>query len=640
MTAAEPPAAAAAAAVAHAPRPRHAPEIDARRHRRIDGLHDVWLIPHPSGGVTTPDDPRTTMTAGLLAEMVRRSGTAAEDVRILVSDGGSRLDMFRDMASLLGHDVLVCPAGAVLRQQAANGDPTGPLDAVPVDETTGRVVDWELVQPLGRATDLPGWFALHDGLVRPRTGVVALPLPGGLALATRADFVTRRAVAARLLTRIPGLATVAVTVRAGGFLVGDYRGTQDVVGGDLLAAALGGLPLYGGDVRMWLTWPTEPEAQQRLVANLAALARTAGARVWAPPPGGSVELVDGADLRALDRLGRPAPWQSHEIPGCMWSTRFRPDDDGTLHPADGTVVRHATAPVRTERPGPPVQPAPHMVPDTVKGAPFGVPWLPDQPFVNAETVELYVATARPPVAVALAGVPSPDLFLFGRLRPRPFEAGREPGYLLRVKVGKGAAVQISGMGSHVPAHLQHLMRASDAYLLPIGRLDRVRLLAGYRLEADGTIDGDPDLFKEAPLLLQSAQAHHGAPGLPTDVERWPSGRDRTMFVRLPANARRLPPGWLVLHRRKPDPLPGHVLVEVSVPKRRAIDIVASERQLAGFRALRSRIGKLRAAGLELILPSRSYERVTMKRLYKATPGGWESVARGHSRPLTSGLPNL
>src|SRR5690242_19472384 len=136
-TAAEPPAAAAAATVAHAPRPRHAPDLDARRHRRIDGLHDVWLIPHPSGGVATP------------------AGTAAEDVRILVSDGGARLDTFRDMASLLGHDVLVCPDGAVLRQQAATGDATGPLDAVPVDEKSGRVVDWDLVQPLGRATDLP-----------------------------------------------------------------------------------------------------------------------------------------------------------------------------------------------------------------------------------------------------------------------------------------------------------------------------------------------------------------------------------------------------------------------------------------------------------------------------------------------------
>ena len=36
------------------------------------------------------------------------------------------------------------------------------------DQATGRVVDWQLVQPLGRATVLPGWFALRDGLVRPR----------------------------------------------------------------------------------------------------------------------------------------------------------------------------------------------------------------------------------------------------------------------------------------------------------------------------------------------------------------------------------------------------------------------------------------------------------------------------------------
>ena len=94
-----------------------------------------------------------------------------------------------------------------------------------------------------------------------RVGVVAAPLTGGLALLTREDLVVQRACAARLGTGHSALLTVAISVRAGGFLVGEYvygaaaPPVEAVHAGQELAAALAWQPLYGGDLRLWLSWP-------------------------------------------------------------------------------------------------------------------------------------------------------------------------------------------------------------------------------------------------------------------------------------------------------------------------------------------------------------------------------------------------
>ncbi|MDR7274233.1 hypothetical protein [Catenuloplanes atrovinosus] len=293
-------------------------------HRHPAGLVDVRLTPHPDGGLVTPDAPGEPLTGRRLAELVRRGGEPSDDARMLIDDGAAFAPLFREVAGLLGRDVLCVPEGAVL-----GGDPA----VIARDRVTGVPVEWTVIQPPDLATPLPGWFAVDGGVVRPRTGLVALPLPGGFALATRADFVTRRAAAHRLRPGHPGLATVAVTVRDGDFVAGDYDGTCAAYPGRGLAAVLGDLPLYGGDLRLWLTWPTPEPERARLRANLAALADATGATVWAPPPGGGAELLaDRSGLCAIGEYGEPEPWWPYHPAGARGGSGFRSGPDGRLTP--------------------------------------------------------------------------------------------------------------------------------------------------------------------------------------------------------------------------------------------------------------------------------------------------------------------
>ena len=325
--------------------------FDPRRHLRIPGLFDLWLEPGPRGGLVVPAEPSSTLNARDIADLVRRSGESADDIRILTGDGARNSDLFSEVAGLLGHDVLVSPDGAEIRHRRRGNAETAPLHAVPLGRVTRRPMDWLVIQPPDLATPLPGWFAVDRGVVRPRTGVVGLPLPAGLALATRADFVARRAAAHQLSSTSDGLVTVAVTARAAGFLVGDYGGTQQVHGGEQLAALLGDLPLYGSDLRLWVTWPSDPQEQRGLAEQAREFAERTGATVWTPPPGGRAELVDGGrDLRALDPAGRAVEWQAHRPRSAAGPLALRATPDGLLVPALARPSITASAHLALPRP--------------------------------------------------------------------------------------------------------------------------------------------------------------------------------------------------------------------------------------------------------------------------------------------------
>jgi hypothetical protein len=633
------------ATTAAASRPSATRRVDVRQHRRVAGLFDIWLEQHPDGGVAVPADPEVSLTARHLADLVRRSGDPSDDVRMLTDNGTCRSALFGEVAGLLGRDVLVTPDGADVRHRQHGDDAERIFDAVALDRVTRQQVDWVVIQPPDLATSLPGWFAVDRGVVRPRTGVVGLPLPDGLALATRADFVTRRAAAYRLRTGFAGLATVAVTVRAGAFLVGDYDGTQEVHAGHRLGAILADLPLYGCDLRLWLTWPSDPDEQRRLAANVAELAETVGATVWTPPPGGAAELLDdGHDLRAVDRTGAPGGWQSHRPARATGEPAFRSDPDGCLVPV-GTAD-----PVRTEARSPAVggrpstvtvrpgqQPA--VVAEDRRAPALGIPWLRRWQHVNADTFEVFVASTREPQRAAVDGVPSSDLFLIGRLDPHPLRAARAAPHLLRIRVEPGGAIPVTSMRSHIPASLQHLLGVHDAYLLPAGRLDRLRLLAGYRICDAGRLSADGE-FDDAPVLLDCGDAGHGVAGLPNDVPRWPASRSQWAYALAPIPSTPLPQGWLRLYRRAPAVVDGHLLMKVRVPESRAIDVPATAEALAKLPAVRSRAEELRSAGLELIVPSRSYDRLTVHHVFDASQSAW---CRRHGTthgPLSTVLADL
>ena len=322
------------------------------RPRRVPSLYDLAVVVASDGGLATRQRPDWSLTGAELAGMVQDSGGDGLDVRLLVAAGPQIRPTIQAMADELGRDVLVAPTGSELRfipsdpgpgprsaRRADVGDGVGVgRDVVPVDLVTGQPVDWLLVQPSGDQTYGHSWFELSGGMVLERDGTAALPLPGGgLSLATRDDFVHRRSAAATLRPGHPNVLTVAVGVRAGDFVVGDYDGRVSLRDGRQLAAALAPLPLYGQHLRLWLSWPERAEERRRLDLNLTLLAETTGATVWAPAEGGRAEIMEGCrDLSVIQRDARPGRWERYGNPAGQ--ALFQTDVDGRLVPAGGVVT--------------------------------------------------------------------------------------------------------------------------------------------------------------------------------------------------------------------------------------------------------------------------------------------------------------
>jgi len=143
----------------------------------------------------------------------------------------------------------------------------------------------------------------------------------------------------------PTLTTVAVAVRAGRFVLRESAGIAPVPAvprtGEELAATLTPLPLFGGDLRLWLRWPDDPSDRRRLEGNLAELAETTGATVWAPATGGRAVVLPGCrDLAARTGDAEVGRWHAHQPPGAG-AAAFTSDLDGRLVPAGGVHVAAA-----------------------------------------------------------------------------------------------------------------------------------------------------------------------------------------------------------------------------------------------------------------------------------------------------------
>jgi hypothetical protein len=257
--------------------------------------------------------------------------------------------------------------------------------------------------------------------------------------------------------------------------------------------------------------------------------------------------------------------------------------------------------------------------------------------VNAEEIELFVATAWEPRRAVEEGVPSADLFLLGRLDRRRLATEMAHGHLLRVRVTAGGAVDVTATGARPPSELQHLLAPTDVFLLPAAWLERSHAVAGLRVEDDGHTS-DVDEFADVPLTLRCMGARHGAKDLPNDVERWPQRRLRAAarMYALISDSEQEPLGdWVELHRRKPSVRAGRRLVELSVGSGRGIDVVATAARLAPLTSVRSRLPELRADGVELILPSRSYSRVMVVRTFEVDGTAWRQRTGGLALPLSS-----
>jgi hypothetical protein len=694
------------------------------------------------------------------------------------------------------------------------------------------------------------------------SGIVPVPLVGGLVLATRDDVAARRAAAAGLLAGHPELTTIGVATRAGGFVIGDGPGGYEVGDGRQLAASLSTVPLYGSEVRMWINWPSGGAEQNRFEHNVSGLARSTGAVVWVPRRGARIEILDSCrDLSAVSPGGEPAGWRAYTPPGAG-ALRFESDVDGRLSPVgqvrvarhrgvplvsveparlqaargryarlvarrglfcadltfltDGRWAVHVAdsgphalspgllqrnlrtagwqgedllllghypasaaqgihrfgarlvaglraevwmlppdadfvvvdgmaravdiagrpaawqrldagggpgqrwlssdgmlvAPTRTVHSGShqivspgdgarsrfqapaagsvapraappsaplvpaPLVPAPQVpapqVPVSAPSAPpapardvgapddsglptgrtprlevsrdklrHGIYWLADRPRVNTEPVDLYVVAAVPPAQAVEVGLPTPHLFAVGQLRPPAAGTLAPEEHLLLVRVAPGGAVDMSSIDVHVPPAVQLLLEnRGEAYLLPGGLLGRTQVVGGYGLDAAGRLAERTGFPGGRPLTLRYSGARHGVDGLPGDVPRWPRSAAAIAFALLPGPGIASADGALALLPRSPRVRPGHRLLRLRVPHRRAVDIRAARRQNERLATVRSSVDVLLQRKIELILPYREYDQVQVIQVLAPGRWGWRTVGGVGNMPLEDVLRKL
>jgi hypothetical protein len=276
--------------------------------------------------------------------------------------------------------------------------------------------------------------------------------------------------------------------------------------------------------------------------------------------------------------------------------------------------------------------------------PHNLPWLNDVLLTNVEPVDLYVWTTVAPEDLPGYGLPTSDLFLLARLLPHRLAADRRSGFMLRLSVPAGAAVDLSSYSGELPVRLRHRLReAPDTYVLPVAWLDDVAASACYRLDGDGghAVSITPGV---AELTVSFRGGDHGVPGLPNDVVRWPPRRaHEEAYLTVPddpdwiAARLRAHPGWLPINRRRPQVPPGYHLLRLDVALRRAIDIRPT---VASMASSRIRVSELAVfTGVDLALPAREFARTTIPKVQSRVQHA-DADPSFVGRPLTAALPAL
>jgi hypothetical protein len=279
-------------------------------------------------------------------------------------------------------------------------------------------------------------------------------------------------------------------------------------------------------------------------------------------------------------------------------------------------------------------PRPALVVEERGASAYGPAWLSPRQQVNAEEFEAFIVSPVDPWSLA-DGIPSAELFLVAYLDLKLIPDGS---WVLRVRVRPGGAIPMVALHARMPARLQHLYGISGAYLLPAARLNQVVMLGAFRLDAGHLTPVDE--FAGDQLRIRSLAATGSIAGLPQEIRRWPAFGHRRAYALLPAGTSRLPRGWLRLYRRPPQPQSGRLLLELRVPRDRAIDVAATAEALAPLARVHTQAERLRTARVELILASRSYGRVSLRKAYRVDGGTWRRVPRVLGGPLPAVLPWL
>jgi hypothetical protein len=267
------------------------------------------------------------------------------------------------------------------------------------------------------------------------------------------------------------------------------------------------------------------------------------------------------------------------------------------------------------------------------GQHHGIAWLPVRPQTNAEAFELFVPCPIDPGAAFVHGVPSPVLFLVGRLDRDRLAVDTSASHLLRIAVAPGGAVDPVASEATPPAVFTDWLTPGDAYVLPARWLDRCRVIASFRV-VPGREPVPQGRVDRLPVLLAPQGAAHGVDGLPAEAPRWPQYRRRslvTCYLVIPRDATLGP--WCALFTDRPSPRGDEWLLAVGVAREQAIDVVAANELLAGLPAVRSSAPRLLERGVTLILPANGYGGTIVDRIWRARGDDWVPVVDRHPVPL-------
>jgi hypothetical protein len=273
-----------------------------------------------------------------------------------------------------------------------------------------------------------------------------------------------------------------------------------------------------------------------------------------------------------------------------------------------------------------------------------VAWLPDEPSVNPHPIDLYVwvpATEMASIEPDEWALPASEPYLLAGQDPLRLADRRPDGHLLRVSVPEHASIDLFEHLLEAPKPVR--AQASDAgasHLLPLPWLCDLRVTARYDLDGRGGITARRDIDPGA-LAIRFEGADHGVPGLPGDVVRWPEKGQRAnapCYLMLPENTaldrRIVRRGYVPLARRKPVLQDGHVLMEVRIRRRRAIDVPATLSTLRGL-PVAGRMHDL--VGLDLLLSEEDLGQAVLTRCWQQGPNGKPVVTRFDGETLLDAL---
>ena len=273
-----------------------------------------------------------------IRELMRANGQPGADLRLLIDDGERHLDAATEVANALRCDVYLTPHGATVTYHCEPG-PVPTWDAVATDAVSGAPAHWLVVRPSDLAPDMPTWFVSVAGRLRQSAGLVSVPLPGGLAFATRSAFPAVAVLAARLTDRhapvVPGLTTLTVGVELGRFEIGRFNDAGSLLGGvEFATLVAASLDTVQPDVQLAIAWPAQPAARAALDQELMRLADALNRTVWVPEQGGCAVIApEGCPgtFAAQDERGQPGRWRGYRSRLAAAATlRFTSDASGCL----------------------------------------------------------------------------------------------------------------------------------------------------------------------------------------------------------------------------------------------------------------------------------------------------------------------